>query len=106
MCLKCEIDWADVDGVPTDDANPAIGYVRCKERWYIMPDGREVHCDATKWFAICAEHAKQLSQPGMEMWEFEPLSVTGVQRPARHSFAENTFPVPFESSVKRRPKEI
>jgi hypothetical protein len=68
-----------------------------------MSDGREVHFDATKWFAICAEHAKQLSQPGMEMWEFEPLSVTGVQRPARHCFAENTFPVHFESSVKRRP---
>jgi hypothetical protein len=36
-----------------------------------MLHGRRVHFDQSQWFHICAEHAKQLAEPGMEIWEFE-----------------------------------
>jgi hypothetical protein len=27
--------------------------------------------EASEWFHICAEHAKQMGEPGMHIWEWE-----------------------------------
>jgi hypothetical protein len=65
----CKIQWIDRHGNPTPDNNPAIGRVRTKARDQRI-GGRLIHFRASDWFPICAEHAAQLKQPGMEIWEF------------------------------------
>ena len=72
MCETCKIQWVDNHGNPTPDLNPAIGYVRTKSR-HEMHHGRSIHFSASQWFPICAEHAKRLNEPGMEIWRFETL---------------------------------
>ena len=59
MTDTCEIKWVDANGQPTPDTNPAIG--RCR----VVAYGRVIHG------RTIACHAKQLSEPGMEIWEFE-----------------------------------
>jgi hypothetical protein len=66
----CQIRWIDAQGNPTPDTNPAIGRVRCKGRDQIIA-GPMVHFTTSEWFHICAEHAAQMSKPGMEIWEWE-----------------------------------
>jgi hypothetical protein len=44
--------------------------VRCKARDQIIA-GRMVHFSTSEWFHVCAEHAAQMSKPGMEIWEWE-----------------------------------
>lgn len=66
----CQIPWIDVQGNPTPDSNPAVARARPKapvEQYH----GRAIQFDQSQWFYICAEHAKQLSEPGMEIWECE-----------------------------------
>jgi hypothetical protein len=67
----CKIRWIDDNGNPMPDTNPAIGIVRTIDRreWI---GGRLIHFTASEWFPICAEHAKQLNEPGMHIWEFKP----------------------------------
>jgi hypothetical protein len=62
----CQIQWIDAQG------NPAIARVRCKAREQIIA-GRVVRFDQSQWFNICAEHAAQMSNPGMEIGECETL---------------------------------
>jgi hypothetical protein len=66
MCPTCQISWIDAD------TNPAIGYVRTKARDVVF-HGRTIHFETSEWYPICAEHAKQLSEPGMEIWDFETI---------------------------------
>jgi hypothetical protein len=68
----CQIQWIDANGNPTPDNNPAIQRVRTIARDEIV-SGRKVHFDASRWFCICAKHSKQLSEPGMHIWECAPL---------------------------------
>ena len=68
----CQIQWIDAQGNPTPDSNPAIARVRCKAREQIIA-GRVVRFDQSQWFNICAEHAAQMSNPGMEIGECETL---------------------------------
>lgn len=68
----CEIKWIDEHGNPTPDDNPAIGRVRTIDRTERY-GGRSIHFPASRWFCICAEHAKQLGDAGMHIWVFEPL---------------------------------
>jgi hypothetical protein len=70
MCDTCKIQWVDADGQPTPDNNPAIGRVMLPPR-VLQIQGRGVQFDASDWFPICAEHAKRLSEPGMEHWIFD-----------------------------------
>jgi hypothetical protein len=66
----CQIEWVDSSGQPTPDSNPAIG--RCRvEAYDRVIHGRSIHFPTSQWFCICAEHAKQLANPGMEIWSFE-----------------------------------
>lgn len=68
----CQIRWIDKNGRPTDDTNPAIYRVRTKDR-YEHHHGRTIHFPQSQWFNCCAEHFKQLSEPGMHIWECETL---------------------------------
>ena len=73
MCDTCKIRWIDDKGNPTDDNNAAIGIVRTIDR-YEWHHGRQLHFPASDWFPICAEHARQLSEPEMWIWEFKPIA--------------------------------
>jgi hypothetical protein len=66
----CQIQWIDGQGNPTQDTNPSIGRIRTKARDQIIA-GRMVHFQTSEWFHVCAEHAAQMSEPGMEIWEWE-----------------------------------
>jgi hypothetical protein len=66
----CQIQWIDAQGNPTPDSNPAIARVRTKERVEQF-HGRAIRFSQSNWFHICTEHAKQLSDPGMHIWECE-----------------------------------
>jgi hypothetical protein len=66
----CQIQWIDAQGNPTPDTNPAIGRVRTKDRWQIIA-GSNIHFTQSDWYCICAEHAKRMSDPGMDIWEWE-----------------------------------
>lgn len=72
----CELKWV-VDGRPTPDTNPAIGRVMCRER-VEQHHGRGITFAASPWFNICEEHAKRLSEPGMENWVFECFTYEAV----------------------------
>lgn len=76
----CQIQWIDAQGNPTPDTNPAVARVRCKA-YDKMLHGRMLHFTQSEWFNICAEHAKQMSEPGMEIWECEPIAPP-VPKPA------------------------
>lgn len=76
MCNTCKIRWIDSQGLPTDDSNPAIGRVMLPARVQQF-HGRALSFSASEWFPICAEHAKQLDNPGMEHWVFEPFLPDG-----------------------------
>ena len=67
----CEIQWVDAGGAPTKDDNPPIGRVRCRQYRYVFGRRQEWSGETSRWFTICAEHAKQLAEPGMDIWEFE-----------------------------------
>ena len=68
----CQIKWIDKSGQATPDTNPAIGRVRTVSRVEQI-GGRGVRFDASDWFFICACHAKQLTDRGMHIWEFEAV---------------------------------
>lgn len=70
--IKCAIKWIDAAGQPTPDDNPAVMQVRCKGR-VEQHHGRAIEFSTSDWFPICACHAKQLSKPGMHIWECKPL---------------------------------
>jgi hypothetical protein len=72
MFERCQIRWIDADGKSTPDHNEAIGHVRMPARVEQRPSG-PIKFSATKWFPICAEHAKQLDKPEMSHWEFRAL---------------------------------
>jgi hypothetical protein len=74
MTCTCQIKWIDKHGNPTPDNNPAIGRCRTIAR-YQMIAGRNLFFDASEWFNICAEHARQLTDKGMHIWEFEPFQL-------------------------------
>jgi hypothetical protein len=67
----CQIQWIDRSGRPTPDHNPSIGRIRTKDRVQQI-DGRGVRFAASQWFHVCAVHAQQMDDPGMEIWEWEP----------------------------------
>jgi hypothetical protein len=73
MTRTCEIQSIGADRRRTTDNNPAVARVRTKERteWHA---GQQVRYPPSRWFYLCAEHKKQLSNPGMEIWECEPRS--------------------------------
>jgi hypothetical protein len=66
----CQIQWIDAQGNPTPDSNPSIGRVRTKER-VEQHHGRAIKFVQSDWYCICAEQAKRLSDPGMDIWECE-----------------------------------
>jgi hypothetical protein len=72
MTRTCEIKWIDGNGNPTPDDRPAIGRVRLEARVQQF-HGRALSFSQSQWFNICACHAKQLSEPGMESWTFEAI---------------------------------
>lgn len=69
----CEIQWIDDNGKLTPDDNPPIGRVRCKLYQYerMTTIRKPWQGDWSRWFNICAEHAKLLSRPDMKEWEFD-----------------------------------
>jgi hypothetical protein len=71
---KCKIQWIDKSGQPTPDDNEAIGLARCKGR-VEQRHGRAIQFTESEWFPICACHAKQLDDAGMEIWEFKAIEV-------------------------------
>ena len=70
---KCQIQWIDKQGNPTPDNNEAIQRVRTVARVQQI-GGRGVSFEASQWFCICAEHSKQLNNPGMHIWECADLT--------------------------------
>ena len=72
----CEIQWIGKDGKPTPDDNPPIGRVRCKvygyERGFHNARLRWAG-DWSRWFTICEEHAKTLSESDMVEWMYQPV---------------------------------
>jgi hypothetical protein len=70
----CQIQWIDAQGNPTPDTNPAIARVRTKAR-VEQHHGRAIRFEKSDWYCICAEHAKQLGEPGMHIWECEAYGV-------------------------------
>lgn len=66
----CQIKWIDDKGKETGDTNPSIGRIRTIDRMSRVA-GRDVHFNALQWFHVCSEHAKQMNDPGMEIWEWE-----------------------------------
>lgn len=70
--MKCTIKWVDKKGNPTPDDNEAIMLVRCKGR-VEQHHGRTLTFEQSEWFPICACHAKQLSEPGMHIWESKKI---------------------------------
>ena len=67
----CEIQWYEA-GEPTPDQNPAIGMCRMLGRSRVIA-GNVVHLKNSRWFYICAQHARFLSDPldpEMDGWEF------------------------------------
>ena len=73
MPAKCTTQWVDENGKPTPDDNPATCLV-WRVAYIEQYHGRAVRFSETLKFACCAEHAKQLSKPGMEHWRCEPLT--------------------------------
>ena len=71
----CQIKWIGKDGVSTQDDKPAIGRVRCKQFKVAKYSGQSTGemTGYSQWFDICADHAKRLNDPGMEIWEFQAL---------------------------------
>lgn len=69
--LTCAIQWIDGNGQPTPDEKPAIGRVRLREHFEYHAGRQLKFGDNEKWYTICACHAKQLNDPGMEHWELE-----------------------------------
>lgn len=72
----CEVQWIDDKGNPTPDDNPPVGRVRCKVYGYErgFPMQRKPWAgDWSRWFTICAEHAKTLNEPDMIDWFFESV---------------------------------
>lgn len=78
--MRCEIKWIDKEGNPTPDNNPAIMLVRTRARVQQF-HGRALQFSESPWFPICACHAKQLSEPGMEIWECKELPRTKANCP-------------------------
>lgn len=82
----CQIMWIDKHGNSTPDDNPAIGRVMVREHTVKLDmvddphDPRigvinpEVTIPASRWYYICAQHARQLTDPGMENWVFESFT--------------------------------
>ena len=66
----CQIQWIDACGSPTPDCNPSIGRIRTKDRIQQIA-GRGIRFAASPWFHVCKAHAKQMQEPGMEIWEWE-----------------------------------
>jgi hypothetical protein len=69
--MKCKIQWVNTTG-PTPDQNDAIGYVYRVAYTQQRADGVSTFPE-TERFPICADHARQLDQPNMAYWRFEPL---------------------------------
>jgi len=72
----CKIQWIDKKGVPTPDANPAIGRVRVEAYREPYPSAVNGYIDypTSEWFPICQHHRdRMLSMRGMQHWTFEPL---------------------------------
>jgi hypothetical protein len=78
----CKIQWIDDTGHMTPDNSPAIGECRCKAHVEQI-EGRGIRHEASGWFPICAEHAKQLNEPGMHNWEFAPTAESRLDRNKR-----------------------
>ena len=74
----CEIEWFDEQGRLTGDDNPSIGRVRTKEYDFVRPNGSVVHLAASPYRHICAAHAKRLTEPGKEIWEWEQEQERGA----------------------------
>lgn len=70
--MKCAIKWIDKSGQPTPDDNDAVMLVRTVDRVQQI-GGRGIRFAASQWFPICECHAKQLSDPGMHIWECKSL---------------------------------
>ncbi len=86
----CEIKWIDDAGNPTRDTNPAIYRVRTKARVQQIA-GRGVRFEQSQWFNCCAEHFKRMSNPGMEIWECEPLAGNVEQACVAATIADEAF---------------
>ena len=83
----CEFQWFDKTGRLTSDDNPSVGRVRVKEGDYQLRNpeiirfrgGDMMHFMPSRWFHICAEHAKWLSAgrlPNTDLWEWEAKPMT------------------------------
>ena len=70
MVDTCRIQWVDENGRTTPDQNPMVGFAWTVERDEVI-EGRKIHTSSSVRFPICAEHAKEISEPGMEHWRFE-----------------------------------
>jgi len=73
--LTCAIQWIDDNGKPTPDNREAIGtvYREAYITQYPSAVNGVIQFERSEDFLICAEHAKQLKNPGMEHWHFQPL---------------------------------
>jgi hypothetical protein len=101
MTATCEIKWIDRFGNPTPDTNPSIGRVRTKARSEYVAGriGGPLSFAASPWFHICAEHAKRLCDPGMQIWECEapadlsPFNKPVAPEPVTREYAPGMNPV-------------
>jgi hypothetical protein len=73
VSATCQIQWIDDDGAPTPDSKPAIGSCWTLGRRTLI-HGRLVSIPESQHYLICEDHARQLSEPDMNGWAFEPLS--------------------------------
>lgn len=62
----CEIKWVGADGLPTPDANAAVGYVRCLG--YPVEGSVSYKPAPSRWYAICLNHLPMMPLDGF--WEF------------------------------------
>ena len=69
----CEIQWVELRGTgePTPDQSPAVGRVRLGAHTVWGRGDEHVWMEASRWFAICVAHARRMTEPGMEHWEWE-----------------------------------
>jgi hypothetical protein len=86
MQETCKIQWIDSSGKPTPDTNPAVGHCWMVAR-KVPIGGRVVALDEGERFPICAEHLRQLSEPGMGFWMYEPLDAMQKPWASRYSRA-------------------
>ena len=70
---RCEVQWISQESnwQRTPDTNIATMMGRVKPFDYIRDDKSIYHSEASNWFFVCAEHAKQLIT--FSNWDSKPV---------------------------------